>query len=107
MPGRVVGEAAKQRVSLVCLCGSDSGRCDAGVGLVDDDEFGTQQRELVASAALFDVVGGHDQVRVVLVDCRSERHRAGEPVSCRRQQHFGVDAELGAQFGLPLRRKLG
>ena len=44
------------------------------MGLVDNDEFWALQGELVAAGALLDVVGGDNQVRIVLVDGRAERY---------------------------------
>ncbi len=101
MPGGgVVGEFTEQRVPLVGLTRPGSTRRDAGVSFVDDDQFGALQCEFVAAAALFDEVGGDDQVRVVLVDGRTPRHL--ESVHRRGQQQLGVDPELAAQFRLPL-----
>ena len=94
--GLVVGEPAQQRVALVRLRGSDGRRRrDARVWASSTiTSSGHSSGEFVAAAALFDVVGGDDQVRVVLVDGRAERHAAGQPVRRRGQQHLGVDAEL-------------
>lgn len=89
------------------LSGARCGRCDAGVGFVDDHQLGAEQRELVAAAALLDVVGGHDQVREVLVHGGPERDLAVDPIGGGGQQHLGPEPELSLQLSLPLRCELG
>ena len=53
-----VGQAAQQLVALVPRALPAAGAGDAVVRLVDDDQLGAAQQELVAAAVGLDEVGG-------------------------------------------------
>ena len=98
----VGGEVAQQLVALVAALLPEPGAGDAVVGLVDDDQLGAAEQELVAAAVGLDEVGGDDDVRVAVEERLVHHQAALEALDGAGEQQHGVDAELGRELALPL-----
>ena len=96
------GQVAQQLVALVARPLAAAGAGDAVVRLVDDDQLGAAEQELVAAPVGLDEVGGDDDVGVAVEQRLVEHQAAFEALDGAGEDERGVDAELVAQLALPL-----
>ena len=95
------GYPADEVVALL-LRGGSSGGARAGVGFIDDDEFGALLDEDVAADVGLDEIDADDLERVVIVNAGVALDLAVETGLGIGTDDDGLDVELGADFLLPL-----
>ena len=100
------GYAADQVVALL-LRGGGAGGPGAGVGLIDDHQFGALLDEDVAADVGLDEVDADDLEGVVVVDAGVALNLAVETRLGIRADDDGLDVEFGADLFLPLFAEVG
>ena len=100
------GDPADEVVALL-LRGGGSGGARAGVGFIDDDEFGALLDEDVAADVGLDEIDADDLERVVVVNAGVALDLAVETGLGVGTDDDGFDVELGADFFLPLFAEVG